>query len=650
MSNIMTLGIFAHANAGKTTITEQLLYHTNVKKNSGRVDYGDTTTDNLKVERERGISVRASMVTLPLKDRMVQLIDTPGHVDFSAEVERAISVLDGAVLVVSGVEGVEPQTQVIWKILQEKKVPTLIFVNKMDRMGADYDKIVKEMQSKLSEDIIPIVKVNKNIQTNELTYEDIDLYNSIEELANVDDDILEKFLNEEEIPRDWLNGKIHKLIESGRLHLVYGGSALLDDGMLRLISGIEKYLPVAPKKKSDDFSGYVYTVKRDNGVRELYVKVLDGKLRNRQEFVDAAGNRQRIRTLNRLNGAKFEKADVLETGEIGVITGLNLKCGDIIGAVPENFKATTFVNPLFHANVYVEDSSKIPELASALEILNDEDPDLNLQYNTVTRQMSIDLMGPLQAEIISNLISERFNLNAKFSDSIIIHKETPLRLGIGRATYDKVSIVEFNVEPLERGKGIQFVSKVSTDYLFSKYQKQIERLVGMYLKQGLFGWEVTDIKVTLADGKSDSVCSDPSHYNAIVPIALMRSFKDAGMQLLEPVMQYEISTPKEYYKSIISSVASLGMDYDRILKKNDNYVLPGCAPLKSLIDLPIMITRLTSGHGTMVMKPYGFTAKTDNEVVERDYIGPDPRNEAMFLMDLNSSIDHIDRQLRRKQA
>lgn len=169
-NNIMTLGIFAHANAGKTTITEQLLYHTNVKKSTGRVDHGDTTTDNLSVERERGISVRASLVTLPLKDRIVQLIDTPGHVDFSAEVERAISVLDGAVLVVSGVEGVEPQTQVIWKILQERHVPTLIFINKMDRMGADYQKTLQELQSKLGNDIFPIVNVTKDLKTNELAY------------------------------------------------------------------------------------------------------------------------------------------------------------------------------------------------------------------------------------------------------------------------------------------------------------------------------------------------------------------------------------------------------------------------------------------------------------------------------------------------
>ncbi len=647
-NNVMTLGIFAHANAGKTTITEQLLYHTNVKNNRGRVDHGDTTTDNLKVERERGISVRASMVTLPLNDRIVQLIDTPGHVDFSAEVERAISVLDGAILVVSGVEGVEPQTQVIWKILQERNVPTLIFVNKMDRIGADYDRTIRELQSKLSENIFPIVDVKKDNATNELSYTDIKPEYIIEDLANIDDHILEKYLTEDKISREWLNEQITGLVHSGNLHFVYGGSALLDGGIIRLISGIEKYLPISKSKEVDYFSGYVYTVKRENNVRELYVKVLNGKLENRQEFVDEYGNKQRIRTVTKLNGSKREKADEIVAGEIGIITGLNAKCGDIIGIDDGTFKTTSFVNPLFHTTVSIDDLTKINELATALKILNDEDPDLHLQYNRSTGQMSIDLMGNLQAEIIGNLLQERFNLNVSFSNPIIIHKETPVSIGVGGASFDRVSSVKFEIRPLPLGSGLQYKSLVSTDYLFAKYQKQIERLVKMYSKQGLYGWEVTDAEITLIDGKSDSVCSDPSHYNVVVPMALMRSIKDAQMQLLEPVMEYEITVPEEYYKRVISATSSMGVQYDKIYQKNDNFIIPGEAPLSGMIDFPTVIARLTGGHGSMIRKPNGFILKKDSEIIECDYIGPDPRNETLFLMDMNSSVEHIDRPSKRR--
>lgn len=644
---VMTLGVFAHANAGKTTITEQLLYHTNVKKKTGRVDHGDTTTDNLKVEQDRGITVRSSMVTMPLDDRIIQLIDTPGHVDFSAEVERAISVLDGAILVVSGVERVEPQTQVIWKILQERKVPTIIFVNKMDRMGADYDKTIREMQTKLNINILPIVNVKKDAQTNELSYEDVKIENIVEELANVDDHILEKYINEGKISRDWLYGKVKELSYSGNLHFVYGGSALNDDGMLRLIDGIKKFLPTSSKKKTNDFSGYVYTVKRDNGVRELYVKVLDGELENRKEFVDSEGNKQRIRTLTYLDGDKRIRKDKLETGEIGIVTGLNYKCGQVIGAPQPAFKTTSFVNPLFHVTVSVEDKSKIPELVNALEALNDEDPDLHLQFDKFTNEISIDLMGPLQTEIIDNLLNERFGIKANFSKPIIIHKETPISIGKGNATFDRVSGVEFEIKPLPRGSGLKYESHFSTDYLFSKYQKQIERLVYMYAQQGLYGWQITDAQINLIGGKSDSVCSDPSHFNIVVPLALMRSIKDAGMQLLEPLMDYEVTTPNDSFRSILAALSNLGLKYEQIKDNGENTTLPGTAPLREMLELPTTVTRLTGGHGSMIKKPAGYELKGTDEILQKKYIGPDPRNEEMFAMEMNSSIDHIDRVKRR---
>lgn len=214
---IMTLGVFAHANAGKTTLTEQLLVHTKVKKNVGRVDYGNTTTDNMKVEQERGISVKSSLVTIPLGNKLIQLIDTPGHVDFSAEVERAISVLDGAILVVSGVEGVEPQTQVIWNILRQRNVPTLIFINKMDRMGADYDRTLQKLQQKLDNRILPKVKVYKN--NLDLQYEDIPSTRIIEQIADIDEGVLEKFVQDDTINLEWLNKKSRRPVKKRKTFL-----------------------------------------------------------------------------------------------------------------------------------------------------------------------------------------------------------------------------------------------------------------------------------------------------------------------------------------------------------------------------------------------------------------------------------------------
>ncbi len=642
---VMTLGIFAHANAGKTTITEQLLYHTNVKKTRGRVDNGDTTTDNLKVERERGVSVRASLVTLSLSDRKVQLIDTPGHVDFSAEVERAISVLDGAILVVSGVEGVESQTQVIWKILMERNIPTLIFINKMDRVGADYDRVIAEMKAKLSTNILPIVKVKKE-QDGTLSYKDVKIENIIEDIASYDDNILERYLNDEKISREWLEEQVKRMAQTGLLYLVYGGSALLDEGMYHLINGISSYLPVASKSKSSDFTGYIYTVKRDAGVRELYVKVLEGELENRYEFITDHGLKQKVRTITKLEGTKRTRSERLETGEIGIITGLDAKCGDLIGKPIPNFKPFSFVNPLFHTSI-TTNSNRLHELVTALEILNDEDPSLNLQYNNNTGQISIDLMGNLQSEIIANIIKDRFQIDAVFSDPIIIHRETPISIGKGECTFDRVSAVEFEIQPLPIGSGLHYSSKISTDYLFAKYQKQIEKLIRSYLKQGLYGWEVTDAMITLIGGKSDSVCSDPSHFNVIVPLAFMRALKNAEMQLEEPMMKYEITVPNENIRQVLSSVSSLGVKYEKIITLSENSIIPGNAPLSSIIDLPTIITRLTGGHGSLIKKPNGYQPRPNIDLIEKKVIGRDPRNEILFLMDMGCSMEHIDRSKRK---
>lgn len=648
-NNIMTLGIFAHANAGKTTITEQLLVHTNVKKETGRVDHGNTTTDNMKIEQSRGISVKASLVTIPLKDKIIQLIDTPGHVDFSAEVERAINVLDGAILVISGVEGIEPQTQVIWNMLKEKGVPTLIFINKMDRLGADYQIVLDEIKTKLDSRVIPkiIVEQDESVKGG-LIYKIPSTEEIIETLADLDSSIMDKYVNNEQMSNEYLEEKIKELALNGSLFCVYGGSALLDEGMKYLIDAMDKYLPTFTPTKTDDYSGYVYTVKRENEVRELYVKMLSGQIENREEIPTKDGKAERVRTLSVIDGFTKKKANNLSSGEIGIITGLSAKCGEFIGKEPVDFKKVSFINPLFQTTIEVDDKSQQINLIRALEIINDENPDLEAMFNKETGQIVVKLMGKLQAEVIDNILSERFGIQAKFSNPIIVHKETPLNIGYGEANYTRVSGVGFEVKPLPKGSGLQYQSKFSTDYLFPKYQKQVERLVKMYCQQGLYGWEVTDAEISLVDGKCDNVGSDPADFNIAVPIALMRAFKDAGMKLLEPNMFYTINSPKDDYKAILSLVSNYGVLYDSIDFDGTNIVMSGIAPLREIMDLPTAVMKLSGGHASMIQRPYGYTDYVSDIPVTKDYVGADPRNEEEFIMNMGASFDNLDAKSRRR--
>lgn len=649
MNKIMTLGVFAHANAGKTTITEQLLVHTKVKKNTGRVDHGNTTTDNMKIEQSRGISVRASMVTIPLNDKTIQLIDTPGHVDFSAEVERAISVLDGAILVVSGVEGIEPQTKVIWNILQEKKVPTIIFINKMDRLGANFDKVLNDLQKKLSSSIIPMVHVEQDQTTKgNIIYSKANHEELLESVAEHDEEIMDKYLENEPVSEEELQNVIKRLSKNGEIQCVFGGSALNNEGMTMLIDALDKYLPTYQETKTNNPSGYVYTIKRDNGVRELYIKVLSGTFKNRQEILEANGDIDKIKTLTKISGSSRVKSDELKAGEIGIVTGPNLKCGDFIGEVPKNFKQISFINPLFQTTLEAQNIEEKIKLVSALEILNDENPDLHAMFNTKTGQIIIKLMGPLQAEIIDNILKERFNIVANFSNPTIVHKEKPLGIGTGYANYTRVSGVGFEVKPLPNGSGIKYSSKVSTDYLFTKYQKQVERLVKQYCQQGLYGWEVTDAEITLIDGKCDNVGSDPSDFNIAIPIALMRAFKDAGMKVLEPNIMYEVTCDKDVYKNVLSLLSNYGVLYDSIEYELPNVKFTGIAPLREIIDLPTFIIKVSSGSASIIEKPNGYVDYPFPKPLEKEYIGPDPRNEEEFLLNMGASFENLDTKGRRK--
>ncbi len=648
-NDIMTLGVFAHANAGKTTITEQLLVHTKVKKQTGRVDHGNTTTDNMKIEQSRGISVRASLVTIPLQNKTIQLIDTPGHVDFSAEVERAINVLDGAILVISGVEGIEPQTQVIWNMLKEKQVPTVIFINKMDRMGADYKRTLNEIHTKLDSRILPKIIVEKDDTSKDgLSYIEPSQEDVKEKLADIDSEIMEKYINDEAIDKDLIERKIRELSMKGELFCVYGGSALLDEGMKLLIDAIDQYLPTYKERKSDKFSGYVYTVKRENEVRELYVKTLAGQLENREEIPTKDGKTERIRTMSVIDGFTKKKVDCLESGQIGIITGLSAKCGEIIGKEIDEYKRVSFINPLFQTTIEAVDNSQKMVIIKALEIINDENPDLQAMFNKQTGQIVIKLMGALQAEVIDNILSERFGIKTKFSNPIIVHKETPIKTGYGEANYTRVSGVGFEVKPLPRGSGLKYQSKFSTDYLFPKYQKQVERLVKSYCQQGLFGWEVTDAEISLINGKCDNVGSDPADFNIAVPIALMRAFKDAGMKILEPKMYYTINSSKDNYKSILSLVSNYGVLYDSIVYDGMNVKFSGIAPLREIVDLPTSIMRLSGGHASMIQKPYGYTEYVGENIISKEYIDNDPRNEEEFIMNMGASFDNLDAKSRRR--
>lgn len=645
---VLTLGIFAHANAGKTTITEHLLYHTNVIDDIGRVDNGNTVTDNMKVEQERGITVRDSIVSFELNNKTIQLIDTPGHVDFSAEVERAISVLDGAVLVISGVEGLEAQTYTIWRALKEKNVPVIIFINKMDRKGADFDKVVAELQNNLNVPTLTLTHVvqkdDGTLSINNSKFDDI-----IEEISMVDDNVLEQYINGKIIDTSDIVDKVIELSHNSKLFPVIGGSALIDVGMKNLVDSIARYIPVTKKKLEKDLSAFVFTIRMDQNGKNAYIKILNGSLGLRDVIINGENKLEKVKGLYIAEGSKLIPVDRVYSGDIAIVQGLDVKCGQIIGNKEGFDKYISFVKPLLTMEINPVEKKDTIELMNALRILNEEDPYLNVRYNEKTNSIFCSLMGEVQAQIVKTLLEERFGIKVNIENPIIIHKEIPTVKSSAKATYTTVSGIGLEITPLERGSGFRYTSKLSTDFLHIKYQRQIERLINYYSKQGLNGWELTDMEVALVDGQFDSMGSDPMHFNIITPLALFRCLKQAKMKLLEPISKFIITTPEKDLSLVIKQLATKNGFYEITKNFDEIITIEGEAPASNMMNFPLELSMITSGRGTYTsfISKYEISKNQDASI---EFIGADPRNETTFVIsDMKASMEPLDKTLMKKK-
>lgn len=641
-NSAVTLGIFAHANAGKTTLTEHLLFHAKIIDTIGRVDEGNTITDSLKIERERGISVRAALVTFDLEGKKIQLIDTPGHIDFSAEVERALQVLDCAVVVISGVEGVEPQTYTLWKLLKQKKVPTIIFINKMDRRGADYGKTIEDIKQKLEKKVIPLIQIEGSEQT--FVYSPNTHEQMLELLAEQDDQLMEKYLEDPgQVTQEVLDRRLEELTRNGEVFPVIGGSALKGEGIEDLISCIKKYLPAPARNDQGKFSAFIYLVRVENGKKRFFTKILSGRLKTREHVKVENEDAQQIKEMATVEGSSLVPASEAGSGDIVVIQGLDAMTGQYLGEKPEDASQIRFVNPLISMNVAVKDKNQSMELAKALSVLNEEDPYLNVRHDQYTGQKCISLMGEIQAQIVKTMLRERFNIDSELVDPVLIHRETPTRLGTGLATYTKVSAVKIEVKPLPPGSGVVYQSKLSTDFLLKKYQRQTERLVRSYIRQGVFGWEVTDAEISLVDGRFDSMGSDPLHFNIAVPLALMRALKNSRMRILEPISRFTITIPKACMSEVIKALSGFNSAFEVTRDDSEEVTIEGEAKYSHMLYFSNTLMGLTSGRGVYSSYLSRYEV-SNNQEIARNYFGPDPRNETVFVInEMGGSLDALDK-------
>ncbi|MCF8372861.1 MAG: TetM/TetW/TetO/TetS family tetracycline resistance ribosomal protection protein [Bacteroidales bacterium] len=646
---IRIIGILAHVDAGKTTLTENLLFQAKAIKQLGSVDNGTSQTDWLDIEKERGISVRASDTSFLWEGYTINIIDTPGHVDFSSEVERSLTILDGAVLVVSAVDGIQPQTEVLIEALQKLKTPFLIFVNKTDRAGSDTEAVLQELETDFSlKTFYPFeLKNEENADVALSNLWDESMYSAqpelIEKIAECNEGLLERYLEDEKFSFAELNDALKSATQRQLLAQVIPGSAKTGVGIEDLLRAIIDFLPAPSGKIDGELSGIVYKIMHDKNIGRLAgVRLFGGSLKVR-DSVSSNGKEEKVSQLRKYTGQNFTQIDKLEAGEMAYVAGLfSFGVGDIIGERPPQFQPFQFDAPLLTIQVFTTNEADYPTLAEALQILSIEDPLLDFDWLREEKELHIKIRGTIQLEVLERLLEQRFQVKSEFGKPTVIYKETIAKPGYGYEAYTMPkpcwAVVKFLIEPGERGSGVAYQSKVSVNKIRQRYQNEVERTIPKALKQGIKGWEVTDVKITLVGEEDHQVHSNPGDFILATPIGIMKGLEEAGTTLLEPLLHFKITAPEDTLGKIAADLHKMRATFGNPQFENGKVKLTGEVPLSTSLDYAIRLGSVTGGKGKFSTRFSGYQAIPDELGETRPFKGISPLDRSKYILKMRGAI------------
>lgn len=642
---MINLGILAHADAGKTTVTEQLLLLSGSIRKAGSVDSGTTQTDWLDVERRRGISVRSASVVLEKDGVQIHLIDTPGHVDFLGEVERCLSVLDGAVLVLSAVEGVQAQTRLLWRALDKLKIPVLLLVNKIDRMGCDLSGVLEQLRQECSPKLwIPQRVEDPGTDGCQILPSDTCWEDALACAAEYDDALAEAYLNDQPVNQERLFQALGKGVAERQVFPVLFASAKQGKGLDALLKGIVDYLPRAAGQDQAPLSAVVYQVTHDPVMgKAAHLRIFSGTLKNRDNVPIPGGTGvQKITQIRRFYGSKSVDIGQIHSGETGTVYGLSqVRAGDVLGEAPPR-ELYHLAVPLLQVQVYPPSPEQLPALNEALQELSQEDPLLDLEWVPESRELHLHITGKIQLEVLSEIIRERYQLTPSFSQPTVIYKETPASTAQGEEVYLAPkpcwAVVKLLVEPLPRGSGIQFESIIKEKELPYRYQNHVRQSLPGALKRGRLGWEVTDAKFTLIGGQHHHVHTHPLDFFVATPVAVQRALVNSGTLLLEPMVQVTLSGQEELLGRVIRDMVSMRGDFDTPAIHKGWFTLEAKLPVATSLDYPVTFRSMTSGKGVYASQFAGYQECPPGEGQEAPRRGVDPLDHSKWILYARSAM------------
>lgn len=634
---LRNIGIFAHVDAGKTTLTEHLLMHAGAVRQAGSVDQGTTRTDNLPVERRRGISVKASCVQLTWQDTAINLIDTPGHVDFSAEVERSLWALDGAVLVVCAKSGVQPQTEVLFDALKRQRIPTIIFINKTDLEGADVPRTLRQIRRRLTEKAMMVDDADAIAET----------------VCEQDDALLEQYLSGEPLDTTMLADAFERLVRAGDAHPVLTGSALRDEGTPAVLDAVCRYLP--PPAAGEALCGAVFASEQDRVLgRGVWIRLYGGQLENRAALTLPAGRdpvsgemRYVQRKVTQIKGVNGADAGMLRAGEIGIVYGLgDIRIGHVLGdeaLLPRRVEPGLLRTPLMTVRVIPEKAEEMQQLRAACDVLAAEDPLLQAHYALRLNEMQLHVMGAIQLEILQELLETRFGLHVTFSEPTVIYRETIAQPATGFVAYTMPkpcwAVMDFTIEPAPRGSGVTFVSHAPVKDIALHYQHQVEQALPLALAQGRLGWQVTDVRITLNGGSHHQFHTHPLDFIVATPMGIQDGLRRGGSVLLEPILDVTFLLPPECVGRVMSDVATMRGEVTATEADDDRVVLHALLPVQTSMSYTTTLASLSGGRAGMSIRLNGYRECPLELGAQADRRGVDPLDTAKYILAARSALE-----------
>lgn len=609
-----TIGILAHVDAGKTTFSEQLLFNTKSIRQRGRVDHQDAFLDSHEIEKQRGITIFADQAEISFNGSTYYLIDTPGHVDFSPEMERAIQVMDYAILIVSAIDGIEGHTETVWQLLQKHKIPTFFFINKTDRDNADPQRVLEEIRTSLSLDAIDLTDDFQNGSMSE---------ELIEFIAERDEELLERYMDSGYNPDMWMTA-LKRLVNSRQVMAGCHGSALKDDGVMEFFELIDR-LTESDYEAQLPFSALVYKIRHEpSGQRVTYLKVLSGRLQVREEIAYQANGEninEKVTQLRRYTGDKFAAVEFANAGELIAVTGLSKSViGTGLGAV--NAAPSYLATPALQSKVNFSPAIHPKEMLKVFKLLDAEDPSLHVTWDEHFQEIHILVMGVIQLEVLGQIVLERFGFTVSFEPPKILYKETIAHSVMGYGHFEPLrhyAEVHLKIEPAPRGSGITLANECHADDLSTGHQNLILHHLQEREHHGILtGSSLTDVQITLMTGRGHNQHTSGGDFREAAYRALRQGLEKAENRLLEPMYRFKIKVDTEHMGKVLSDIQQAHGTFEAPVMTEGKTLINGSVPVASFMHYPTEFASFTHGKGmlSLLSDGYGF-CHNEEEIIEQ---------------------------------